>query len=107
MAALTAGEKFFKSLKLKEIAEIESRTGMSVSELGGEGMPQAVLSAVMLTVAMKRRDPAYKFETAEELSMEEFGTQLTEAIGALGFEDDPKDLEPDFTEASESQKNED
>lgn len=107
MAALTAGEKFFRSLKLREIAEIERRTGLSMGELGGEGAPQAVLSAVMLTIAKKRRDVSYRFETAEELSMEEFGDQLTEAIGALGFEDDPADADANFTENSESQNSND
>lgn len=103
----TAGEKFFKSMKLKEIAEIERRTGLSMNEIGGPGAPQAVLSAVMLTIAKKRRDVAYRFEVAEELSMEEFAVQLEEAIGALGFEDDPEDVEPDFTENAESQKKQD
>lgn len=103
----TAGEKFFRSLKLREISEIERRTGLSISEIGGEGAPQAVLSAVMLTIAKKRKDISYRFEMAEELSMEEFGEQLTEAVGALGFEDDPEDADENFTENSDSQKTND
>lgn len=87
----TAGEKFFKSLKLREWGMIETKTGMGMVELTEGNAPAAVLTACLVTVAKRRLGAGFSFEDAEEMDLEEAGKALTEAVEALGFEDDPAD----------------
>lgn len=97
----SAGEKFQRSLRLREWAEVERRTGMSMAEFGEGGAPIALLTACMLTIAKKRLGGGFKFEEAEDMNLEEAGAALTEAVTALGFEDDPEDADANFTAGKE------
>lgn len=93
----TAGEKFLKSLKLREWASIETRTGMGMNELTGEGAPTAILTACLLTVAKQRQGPGFKFDDAEEMDFEQAGTEFAAAVEALGYVDD-EDEDENLTE---------
>ena len=83
-----------QSLKLKEWAEIERRTGLGMSELTQDGAPAALLTACMLTIAKKRLGPGFTFEMAEDMPLTDAGEEMQSAIEKLGFSDDEEELDP-------------
>lgn len=97
-------QKFAKDLKLREWAEIERRTGMGMSELGQAGAGEAEFQACLLLVAKKRAGTAYRFEDAENLTLEECAEELIKVLGAIGFEDDPEDEDAEPVEEGKAPK---
>jgi hypothetical protein len=61
----------FEEMTLGEIEEIELLIGRSIDEVFADGQPKGRALRVLYFVAMKKENPAYKFEDTESVSQSE------------------------------------
>ena len=73
----------FEDMTLGEVEEIELMIGRSIDEVFADGQPKGRALRVLYYVAMKKKNPNYKFEETEKVSQQE-------ALKILGGTD-PKD----------------
>lgn len=64
------------SLTMRDVATIESLSGLSISELDNEETPKGKLFAAMVFVIKKKDDKKFTFDDALDMPMSELTTLL-------------------------------
>lgn len=60
-----------QKLTLGEVAAVEEKSGLAVTEIGEPGVPMAKFMAAVAWVFKRRTDPGFTFEQALDLPMSE------------------------------------
>lgn len=83
-------------LTLGEVAKVEELSGQSMRNFGDDTQPMGKMLAALAFVARRRTDPAFSWNDA-------LGLEMDEAMTIAGLNDDEPDegeVEPDPTEAA-------
>lgn len=64
------------NLKMREVAEVEALTGLSITALADNKAPQGRALAAIAYIIKKRENPAFTFDDALDLDFEEIQTLL-------------------------------
>jgi len=78
-------------LTLGEIGSIEKLSGQSIDALGADGTPKGLLLAALYYVNKRREVPAFTWNLANEVPMDE----ALDYLGLSGAESDEPEVEPD------------
>lgn len=73
-------------LTMREIAKVESLSGLPITAAGDEDAPKGKLFAALVYVIKSREDKEFTFDDALDMPMDEIGTVL-----GLEADEDPKD----------------
>lgn len=58
-------------LTLGEVAKIEELSGQSIGAIGDETAPKGLALAALAFIAKRREDPTYKWNAAQELTLDD------------------------------------
>jgi len=77
-----------ESWTMKELAELESLSGLSLQAIGEDDSPKARLMIAMTYIAKRREDPSFKYAQAERMTLDEISAFL-----GMDLTEDPEDAE--------------